>query len=166
MKTIYLIITGLCVMALSVMPVQAFTMKSLAINVDSGGNAQIDMQYELNFVEQSAVFLKLADPAQELQSAFNSGSSQPVTVTAAGSSGSTVNVPSYASVTLTDGASVITTPTLSFERAEKVLKNYWFAPLVSPDFSPAVTTVTFPDGHQEFFYDQISIPSISHQVSQ
>lgn len=152
-------------MALAVMPVQAFTMKSLAITVDQSGAAQIDMQYDLNFIEQTAVFFRIADPAQELQSAFNSASSKPVTVTSATSSSSQILVPSYASIAEKDGSTVMTTPSVSFERAEAVLKNYWFAPLVSPDFSPAVTTVTFPDGYQELFYNQISIPAVTHQVA-
>ena len=37
------------------------------------------------------------------------------------------------------------TPALSFQGAEAVLNQYWFAPLISPDFSPDVTRVVFPD---------------------
>ena len=59
----------------------------------------------------------------------------------------------------------MTTPSQSFERAEKVLKNCWFAPLISPDLSPTVTTITFPNGYREQYYDQISIPSVSHTIT-
>ena len=164
MKTIFLVIAGLMVMACAVMPASAFTMKSLSITVAGNGDAQVDLNYNLNFVEQSAVFLRLADPAAELQSAFNSGSSKPVTVTQVTSSSAHIDVPSFASVSATGGATTLTTPTLSFERAQKVLNSYWFAPLISPDFAPAVTTITFPDGYVADYYHQISIPSVSHQV--
>jgi len=158
-------IAGFFILACLVMPASAFTMKSLDVTVGENGDATIDAQYDLNFIEQSAVFLKITDPATELQSAFNSGSANPVTVTSATSSSARINVPSFASVTKTDGTSVMTTPSQSFERAETVLKNYWFAPLISPDLSPTVTTITFPDGYREQYYDQISIPSVSHIIT-
>lgn len=164
MKRFLILAAALFLMAAVVMPVQAFTMKSLSINFDQNGNAEIDMQYDLSFVEQSAVFLQIADPAEELQSAFAAGSSKPVTVTEATSSSAKISVPSYASVSTVDGKTVMVTPSVSFERARNVLNSYWFAPLLTPDFSPAVTTLTFPDGHHEYYYDQISIPSVTHTL--
>ena len=77
MRKFILLATGICLMALAVMPAQEFTMNSLSITLDNAGNAQIDVTYSLTFPEQSAVFFRLADPAKELQSAFNSGSSEP-----------------------------------------------------------------------------------------
>lgn len=164
MKKLVLLATGICLMALTVMPAQAFTMNSLSINLDRAGNAQIDVNYDLTFVEQSAVFFKLADPAKELQSAFNSRSSEPVTVTGATSSSAQIFVPSFASVSTAGGKTVMTTPAVSFGRAENVLKTYWFAPLVTADFSPSVTTITFPDGYKQYYADQISIPAVEHQI--
>jgi len=165
MKKFLLLATALVFMALAVMPAQAFTMNSLSISLDQAGNAQIDVAYELTFMEQTAVFFKMADPASELQSAFDTGSSGQATVTSATSSSAQVMVPSFASVSTDGGKTVMTTQAVSFGRAEKVLKGYWFAPLVAADFSPAVTTVTFPDGHREYYYDQISIPSVKHVMS-
>jgi hypothetical protein len=165
MKNVILLAMGLCLMALMVMPVQAFTMNSLSITIARNGDAQVDVRYDLTFVEQSAVFLRIADPARELQSAFASSSSQPVAVSQATSSSARLNIPSYAAVSAKDGLTTMTTPSMSFERAQAVLNRYWFAPLVSPDFSPAVTTVTFPDGYQERFEDRITIPPIAHTVS-
>jgi len=164
MKKFILLATGICLMALAVMPVQAFTMNSLSINLDNAGNAQIDVNYALTFPEQSAVFFRLADPAKELQSAFNSGTSEPVTVTSATSSSAHIVVPSFASVSDAGGKTVMTTPAVSFARAENVLKTYWFAPLVTADFSPSVTTITFPDGYKQYYSDQITIPAVAHQI--
>jgi hypothetical protein len=57
------------------------------------------------------------------------------------------------------------TPALSFARAQQVMDGYWFAPLISPDFSPGITTVIFPDGHKATYYDELTMPSITHQLS-
>jgi hypothetical protein len=45
-----------------------------------------------------------------------------------------------------------------------IVNQYWFAPLVSPDFSPVVTMIVFPDGYREKFYNVISIPSVTRRV--
>jgi hypothetical protein len=165
MKKLFLVIAGLIVLACAVMPASAFTMKSLSITVAGNGDAQVDINYDLSFIEQSAVFFRIADPATELQSAFNSASSHPVTVTQVTSSSAQILIPSFASVTTTGGVSTLTTPSLSFERAQKILSSYWFAPLISPDLTPAATTITFPDGYAATFDNQITIPSVTHAVS-
>jgi hypothetical protein len=165
MKKILCLMIGFSLIMLVVMPAQAFTMKSLTITLDPSGNADMDLRYDLSFFEQSAVFFKIADPAAELQSAFNSGSAEPVTVTGATSSSAQIHVPSFADVTTTDGKTTMTTPAVSFERAQQVLNNYWFASLISPDFSPALTTITFPDGHKELFEDRVTIPSVTRRIS-
>jgi hypothetical protein len=58
----------------------------------------------------------------------------------------------------------MTTPALSFGEAEKILNQYWFARFITPDFSPELTTVRFPDGYRETFSNQISIPAIVHTM--
>ena len=63
-----------------------------------------------------------------------------------------------------DGTVTLITPALSFADAEKILNQYWFAPLISMDFSPAVTRVNFPDDYTEKFYNQISIPALRHAL--
>jgi hypothetical protein len=165
MKKILCLIIGFSLVALAVMPAQAFMMKSLSITLDQSGNADMDLHYDLSFFEQSAVFFKIADPAGELQSAFNSGSAEPVTVTGATSSSAQVHVPSFADMTIVNGKTTMTTPSVSFERAEQVLNNYWFASFVTPDFSPGLTTITFPDGYKELFNDRLTIPSVTHRIS-
>ncbi|PKL70243.1 MAG: hypothetical protein CVV30_02465 [Methanomicrobiales archaeon HGW-Methanomicrobiales-1] len=166
MKKFYLIIGCLCILAFSVMPAQAFTMKSLTITLAPDGNAEIDMQYDLSLIEQSAVFFRITDPAAELKKAFETKADQPVTVTKATSSSAVVIVPAFASVTTKNNQTWMKTPSLSFERAQKILNSYWFAPLISPDFSPATTTVIFPDGSRETWHNLISIPSVSHPIGQ
>ena len=66
MKRMYFGIIALCLLAAAVMPVQAFTAKSLTITLSPEGDARVDMHYELSFLEETAVFLRVADPAAEL----------------------------------------------------------------------------------------------------
>jgi hypothetical protein len=56
------------------------------------------------------------------------------------------------------------TPGLSFAKAQQAMDEYWFAPLISPDFSPEITTVIFPDGHKAMYYNTLSLPSVSHTL--
>jgi hypothetical protein len=160
--TFALVCLLLCTVA--VLPAQAFESSSLTITLQENGDAEIAMQYELTFVEQSAVFLRIADPANDFKKAFDTNSDKPVTVTRATSSGATVIVPSFAAVHPGNGKYTIVTPSVSFKRAEEVMNSYWFAPLVSPDFSPRVSTVVFPDGYRATFYDVISLPPISRPI--
>ena len=164
MNKFSLALVTFCIFAAAVMPVQAFTSKSLTITLAPDGDADLDMQYELSFIEQSAVFFKIADPADELKNAFNSHSSEPVTVTEATSSSAVVHIPSFADISTTGTKATMVTPSLSFERAQQVMDEYWFAPLVSPDFSPGVTTIIFPDGYRATYYDALTLPSVSHTL--
>jgi hypothetical protein len=165
MKKMHFAIISLCILAVAIMPVQAFTAKSLTISLAPDGDARVDMHYELSFLEQTAVFLKLADPAAELKKAFDSHASEPVTVPQATSSSAVVLIPGFATINEGTRQVRMTTPTVSFEKAQQVINNYWFAPLVSPDFSPEVTTVIFPDGYEKQFSDVITVPSLSHTLS-
>lgn len=165
MKYRYLLIACLCVVFLAVMPAQAFTAKTLTITLDENGNAQADMQYDLSFAEQAAIFLHAADPAATLQSALQENLNRPVTVQKADMSSADVTIGSFASLSTSDGTTTMTTPAFSFAAAQKAVQNEWYAPLISADFAPQVTTITFPDGYTSTHYNQIDIPSVSHQTA-
>jgi hypothetical protein len=153
-----------CILTAVILPVQAFTAQSLTITLAPDGDAEMNMQYELSFFEQGAVYFKIADPAQELKKAFDTNSLEPVTVLEATSSSAIIRVPGFATVSNEGTTSTMVTPPVSFEKAQQVMNGYWFAPLVSPDFSPAVTLVRFPDGHRVLYYDVLGLPSISHTL--
>ncbi len=165
MKVVAVLIS-LCILTLLVMPVQAFTAKSLTITLGPDGDAEMNMQYELSFFEQSAVFFQIADPAEELKKAFDMHSPEPVTVLETTSSSAIILVPKFATIENEEGTRVMTTPQLSFERAQQVMNGYWFAPLVSPDFSPGVTMMRFPDGHRVVWYDVVTLPPLRHTLGQ
>ncbi len=145
-------------------PVQAFTAKNLDIVVQDNTDAVITFTYGLTWYEHAAVFMRIADPGNELKNALESSYGKPVMVTKADGSESRVVVKGFASKEEHDGRVIMTTPALSFVEAEKILNHYWFARFISPDFSPEVTTVRFPDGYVETFSNQISIPAIVHML--
>jgi hypothetical protein len=145
-------------------PVQAFTAKTLDVAVQGSGDAIITFDYELSWFENIAVFMHIADPAIELKKALESNFNTPVDVIRADGGESQFTVHSFATVKEQDGTTTMKTPGLSFVEAQKILDQYWFAPLVSPDFSPEVTRVRFPDGYIEIFDNQISIPPLTHSL--
>ena len=166
MKLSYLLLGCLVILAFSaVMPAQAFTAKTLTVTLNGNGDARADMQYDLTFAEQAAIFFHVANPSTELQKVLSDNLNEPVTVVRADSSSAEVIIPAFASVRQSGSAPTITTPAFSFAHAEQVMDQYWYASLISPHLSPQVTTITFPDGYQAVYYDQISIPSVSHQVA-
>lgn len=149
---------------LAVSPGQAFVAKELRISLDDQGNAEIQFDYSLSFLENVAIFLRIADPGRELKSALETNLHKTVDIESVGNNQATFRVEQFATLREVDGKLVMKTPGLSFTSAEQALKSYWFAPLVNPDFSPDLTIVSFPDGYQEVFYDSDGIPPLSREL--
>jgi hypothetical protein len=144
-------------------PVLGFTADSLEIEVQEEGGARIDFSYSLSWFERFAVFLQIADPAEEFTRAIEELTGQPVTISEVNMDSVVFSMDRFASVWNEDGARVFVTPSLRFPEAETALQQYWFAPLVQADLSPAVTTLRFPDGSIEIWTDQENIPSVTHR---
>lgn len=161
----YLLLGCLCIFALAVMPAQAFTAKSLTVTLDASGNAQAEMQYDLSFAEQAAIFLHAANPATALQNALQNNLDRPVTVTKADGSSADVYISSFADVSQSGSSTTITSPAFSFAHAQEAVRNEWYAPLIGANFAPRTTFIVFPDGYTATYYNQISMPSVSHQVA-
>ncbi len=159
-----ILVASLLVLTLIATPAGAFNADSLLITVDEDGSATITMNYTLTWIERVAVFFKIAEPEQELKSALEEALGVPVTVASAESDAATFSVREFAEIDSTDGGSVYSTPGLDFTGAQAVLDRYWFSSLVEADFSPALTVVRFPDGHEETFANQSAIPALSHTV--
>jgi hypothetical protein len=145
-------------------PVQAFTARNLVIDVKDNSDATITFDYQLSWFESVAVFLQITNPGNELKKALESNFQKPVQVMEADAGRSQFYVQGFASKEVRDGTITLTTPALSFREAENVLKQYWFAPLINPDFSPDVTRVVFPDGYEQSFNNQDQIPGVSHSL--
>lgn len=161
----YILIGCIGILLLAVMPVQAFTAQDLTITLDANGNAHADMQYELSLAEQAAVFFHAADPATTLQNALQDNLGRQVTVVKADASSAEVIIPSFAAVVSNSTKTTVTTPAFSFENAQAAVRNQWYASLISADFAPDTTVITFPDGYTSTYYSRISIPSVTHTLA-
>jgi hypothetical protein len=165
MKSMYFLIGCLCLVSLAVMPAQALTAKALTIQLDAAGNAQIDFQYDLTFAERAAIFFNVANPSEELKNALQNNLNTQVTVTKADSSSADVIIPAFASASQANGTETITSPAFSFVNAQNKIRQQWWARVNAVNMAPAVTTITFPDGYQAVYYNQISFPSVTHQLA-
>lgn len=137
----------------------AMTSDTLDITIGNDGRADIVFTYRLNWIEYISVYLRLVDPARELGRALESNFHKPVRVVGVDSGNVHLVVDSFAQVSERDGMTTIRTPALSFVEGERILRGYWFAPLVSVDLSPALTSIRFPDGSVATFHDALEIPS-------
>lgn len=165
MKSSLLILGCLLIVLLAVMPVQAFTAKTLTITLNNNGDAEAVMQYDLSFIEQAAIYVHVTNPGTDLQNALQGNLNRPVTVVSADTSSADVIISSFASTAQSGKATTITTPSFSFANAQKDIQNQWYASLISGNFAPQTTTIVFPDGYQATYYNQIDIPSVSHAIS-
>jgi hypothetical protein len=145
-------------------PVQAFSAKNLDIAIQDNADAIITFDYELSWIENMAVFSRIADPSAELAKALQNQFRKNVAVTSVSGNHAEFLVERFATRTENDGGVSLNTPSLSFKNAEKAINKYWFARFISPDFSPEVTRVSFPDGYSMEFYNQDQIPSVRHVV--
>ncbi|MDD1678120.1 MAG: hypothetical protein LUO93_02910 [Methanomicrobiales archaeon] len=156
----------LCILLLAVLlitPVLGFSSDILDIDVQEEGGAGVSFTYSLTWYERFAVFLQIADPAQEFRNAIEGLTGQPVTIQEVSGDSVMFSVDRFASVYNEEGARIFITPTLRFPEAGTALQQYWFAPLVQADFSPAVTTIRFPDGSAEVWTNAETIPTVIHR---
>lgn len=159
------VIAIICLFTFLAAPASAFTAESLRVEVMENGDADIRFTYSLSFIEHIAVFLRIADPAVELKHALEGYSDKEVDVTEVSSGTAGFRVYGFASVYENETARSWRTPELDLQNAQRVLETYWFAPFVSPDFSPAESVVIFPDGYEVQFSDVSTIPSLVHGVT-
>lgn len=164
-RSILFLAAGIAVLLFCICPAQAFTAKTLDIVVQENGDATITFDYDMSWYENAVVFARIADPAKELKKAIDSNYNTDAEVLSTSGSEAKILVRGFAKSTTKDGTTTMTTPALSFQSAEKVLKQYWFAPLISADFSPELTRVVFPDGYVAQFGNQIAIPKVSHVIA-
>ncbi|WP_255331646.1 hypothetical protein [Methanocalculus taiwanensis] len=147
------------------MPAGAFTADNLALSVQENGDADIRFDYTLNWIERFAVFLRIANPADEFRSALERAYKKPVDVKSVSSGSAVFRVEGLASLKESEEGVRYSVPALDFSYAVVELEKYWFAPLVQVDLTPDLTTLTFPDGHTESFVQVAGIPATSHTIS-
>ena len=159
-------VTILLVFAIASMaiPVTAFRADRLDIRVLPDGDADVQFTYSLSWFEHIAVFLRVVDPAQQLEQELEAYSGTDVQVQSVTDSSATLRITGYASVTHPAGSTTYRTPELQFDDAKEIARHYWWAHIVTVDFRPDTTTVTFPDGYSETFAHAEKIPVIIRTV--
>ncbi len=162
MRLIHLLIP--CLLIGLIIPAGAFSADNLDFTIQENGDAEIRFDYTLNWIERVAVFLRIADPNAEFQSALERAYKKPVEVQSVTQGSTIFSIESLATIDETGEVIRYTVPALDFSYAEKILNEYWFAPLVQVDLSPDRTMVTFPDGKIVSYYDVSKIPATSHTI--
>ena len=142
----------------------AFEATTLDVTITPSGAADVVMTYDLNWIERLFVYTAIAAPGPALEEALGTLSHRKVRVREAGPDRAEFDVPRFATVTHGRDGTVYTTPAVDFRVFGSSLDRYWFGRSVSPDFSPAVTTLTFPDGHREQFAGRTGLPAVTHRA--
>jgi len=146
-------------------PVQAFSVDTLTIDIQPDGDALITFHYSLSRLEHTAVYLNIVDPGKELKKALESKYHLNVTVNDVSPTSTQLLMSNFASTTHVNNTTIMSTPEISFQGAQELLNKYWFASLVQVDYSPETTIITYPDGFEIAYYDQIDIPKTKHELS-
>jgi hypothetical protein len=120
--------------------------------------------YSLSWFDTVFVFLRIVDPARQLEQELETYSGKEVVVQSVTDNSATLRILDYASVHEEDGKKTYKTPSLVFREAGQIAQKYWWANFIAADFRPATTLVTFPDGHEEFFQDAPAIPVITRTI--
>jgi hypothetical protein len=170
MRSIYWIAATIGIIALAAMPVQAFTAKELTISVARNGDAKIGMTYDLSWPEQIGLFIHAADPQAELKKGLENGLQRPITVSQVDRKSAEVFVTGFASTTWgADGSLIMSTPGISLEKAQNEVKRNPVVMAItmvnSIDLTPKRTIITFPDGQNAVYTNQINIPPVTHTVA-
>lgn len=151
-------------LAAAAMPASALTITSYTAEIQDDGNAILTFNYDMTFVEYVGYYLNIANPGKLMKEEYDKHANMPGDVLSSDSKGTSFKVYGYAAVSDDTNGKTITTPSQSFQKAEAILKEHPVAKLTTFDLSPDITTVTFPDGYCETFYNELSIPSITHII--
>ena len=146
------------------MPASALTLTSYTAEIQDDGNAILTFNYDMTFVEYVGYYLNIANPGKLIKEEYDKHANMPGEVLSTDSKGTCFKVYGYASVSDDVNGKTITTPSQSFQKAETILKEHPVANLTTFDLSPDITRVVFSDGYCENFYNELSIPSITHVI--
>jgi hypothetical protein len=151
----------LCLTLFLVAPVQAFTADSLSITVAKNGDATASFKYTLDGVIENAI------PESMLQEQLVKGlatSSDPPEVLSFDKSGADLYLKNFAVINDVPTGTEYQTASMDFKKAQIALQNSAVSTVISADFSPKVTTVTFPDGYSRQLTDSSVLPTLKHTV--
>jgi hypothetical protein len=166
MKYRYLFLVAILVLALISMPASAFTAQKVVITVNNEGDANINFNYQLTWME-SFVYSFIPNKEQIVTSALESRfPSKEVDNIQVSRTSTDLIVRKFAKVTTSGGITTYKTPAVSFTMAQTLLNNYpRIARAITPDFSPEETIVRFPGSGDTYTYIGVDrIPKITYTV--
>ena len=151
-----------CLTLFLIPPVPAFTADSLNITVGTNGDAIANFHFTLQGLIENAI------PLSVLQDQMTKGlatSSEPPQVLTFSKSGATLLLKGFAVTTTVPAGTEYQTSSMDFTKAQVALQNSAAGSVITADFSPGITTVTFPDGYSRQFIAQSTLPSVDHIVT-
>jgi hypothetical protein len=151
----------LLIVLLVPVPAGAFTADSLTITVAGNGDATADFHFTLEGIIENAI------PLSVLQDQLTKGlatSAEPPQVLSFSKSEATLLLKGFAVTTTVPTGTDYQTAPMNFTNAQAALQNSAAGSVISADFSPKITTITFPDGYSRQFVDSAVLPSIDHIV--
>jgi hypothetical protein len=151
-----------CLTFLLITPVQAFTADSLNITVGANGDAIADFHYTLQGMIENAIPLSVLQ--DQLTKGLATGSESPQVLTFSKSE-ATLLLKGFAVTNPVPTGTEYQTAPMDFTKAQAALKNSAAGSVITADFSPGITTVSFPDGYSRQFTAQSSLPSVDHIVT-
>ncbi|MBN1433061.1 MAG: hypothetical protein JW931_09860 [Methanomicrobiaceae archaeon] len=160
--TIYVI--PFLIAAFLVSGASAITIESLDMQISENGDGSVTFVYSLSTLERFAVFMKITDPSAELKKVIDERTDREVEVQEVSAGRSSFFIPEFISPEIGPAGVTYSTPAIDFSKAEEILREYWFASLITIDLSPGTTTITFPDGYSEIYSDSIQIPSVTRTI--
>jgi hypothetical protein len=142
-------------------PVHAFTANSLDITVNRNGDATASFRFTLEGLIENAIPQSLLE--EELKKGLTT-SSEPPALIAMDRSTATLLLKQFADTSEVPTGTEYRTSSMNFKKAEIALQSSALSSVVSADFSPAIITLTFPDGYVRNFENQDILPSVTHTV--
>jgi hypothetical protein len=155
------ILLFICIGALIVTPVLAFTANSLDITVDKSGDATAVFRFTLDGLLENAIPQSMLE--EQLVKGLGS-SSEPPTLVSMDRSSATIVLKKFAVVGDVPTGTQYMTSTMDFKKAEIALQNSAVSSVVTADFSPSTVTLTFPDKYSRSFSNVDSLPSVTYII--
>jgi hypothetical protein len=134
----------------------------LDIAVDRAGNATVTFEYSLTWIEGAFAFLGAARPDRDLGIVLAAATGGEVREISAGPGSTSFAVGGFARVAGTSPNASYSTPEINLSWGEAGWKASLLSPLLSPDFSPRVTVIRFPDAYSVTYRDMLVIPNTTH----
>jgi hypothetical protein len=158
LKTTIMIAVIYTTLIFTVYPVQGFVADHIDYNIQSNGDAIVTADYTMSLGEKIALMVPTIKDqfAKVIQSEYGDNA-KVVSIT---DSQVIFTIPQYADVT----DSALVTPCISFEKIKSRADQYWFMKYMDIDYSPTLTTITFPNGNKSTYDDVMFIPSITSNI--